>query len=129
MHEPPQADFAIPDVDALHAETAMPSAPAEPSGPTGKVGAMLERHRDALMAIEGVVMVGEGQDEVGHDAIVVGVKQHHQLATLPKSIEGVRIVGMVIGEVDALGGGGPDSASPRPSRSSKRSTRRLAERD
>jgi hypothetical protein len=106
MQEPPQPDFAIPDVDELKDATARPAAPEAPSGPVSQVGAVLERQRDVLMAIEGVVMVGQGQDEVGRDAIVVGVKQHHQLRVLPPSVEGVRVVGIVIGEVDALGAQG-----------------------
>ena len=106
MQEPPPPDFAIPDVDELQKDTAHPGSPVEPGAPASQVAAVLERQRDALMAIEGVVMVGEGQDEVGRDAIVVGVKQHHQLRALPPSVEGVRVVGIVIGEVDALGAPG-----------------------
>jgi hypothetical protein len=103
MQEQSQSDFAIPDVDALESDTLAPNAPEAPSGAVSQVSAVLERQRDALMAIEGVVMVGQGQDEVGRDAIVIGVKQHHHLRTLPQSVEGVRAVGVVIGEVDALG--------------------------
>lgn len=106
MQESPEGIFAIPDADALQADTVAPVEPEASSGAPSKVGAALERQRDTLMTIEGVVMVGEGQDEIGRDAIVIGVKQHHQLKTLPQSVEGIRVVGIVIGEVDALGSPG-----------------------
>jgi hypothetical protein len=109
MSEPPQPDFAIPDPEALQGEAGAPGAPAGPEAPSA-FGAVLERQRVALMATEGVVMVGEGQDAIGGPAILVGVKEHHQLATLPKAVDGVPVVGIVIGEVDALGGAG---ATPR----------------
>jgi len=58
------------------------------------------------MGIEGVVMVGEGADELGRPAIVVGVKERHQLKAVPRVLEGMPVVVWVIGEVDALGRGG-----------------------
>ena len=93
----------FPTSDDLHGRDRRRARREFPRGPGSGVDAVLERQRDALMAIEGVVMVGEGQDEIGRDAIVVGVKQHHQLKALPRAVEDVRVVGMVIGEVDALG--------------------------
>ena len=50
-----------------------------------------------------VLMVGEGEDEIGRPAIVVGVKSRQQLAGVPRQVEGVRVMGWVVGEVDALG--------------------------
>jgi hypothetical protein len=123
MPEPPQSDFALPDPDALREEQAGQGAAESPSGAGSGVESVLDRHRDRLMALDGVVMVGEGQDEVGRDAIVVGVKQHHQLKTLPPSLDGVRVVGMVIGEVDALaapGGRKPTGGSTPPRTRSRR---------
>jgi hypothetical protein len=111
MQEPPEG-FAIPDVEALRGDAPAPVAPQAGGVGAGRVAAVLERQHDRLMAIEGVVMVGQGQDEVGRDAIVVGVRQHHQLKALPPAVEGVRVVGMVIGEVDALGGAGALPGSP-----------------
>ena len=116
MPEPPQSEFAIPDPDALREERAGPGAADVSSGAGSGVQGVLDRHRDTLMALDGVVMVGEGQDEVGRDAIVVGVKQHHQLKSLPPALDGVKVVGMVIGEVDALaapGGKKPSGGSSR----------------
>lgn len=118
MPEPVPQEFAIPDIGALEAEAApRPAAPAAaPAAPpgtgAGPVAAVLERQRAALMALDGVVMVGEGQDEVGREAIVVGVKRHDQLAGLPRSLDGVRVMGLVIGEVDALSTGSPPPAPP-----------------
>jgi hypothetical protein len=42
------------------------------------------------MAIEGVVMVGEGQDEIGGPAIIVGVKRSDHLRRVPRSVGACR---------------------------------------
>lgn len=93
----PVEGFALPDPDLLRE-----SAPSASGG--SNVGQVLERQHDALMGLPGVVMIGEGQDEVGRPAIVVGVKEAHHLKSLPHTMGSVRVVGMVIGEVDALAG-------------------------
>jgi hypothetical protein len=89
--------FSVPDPEALQSEAAAQSAKAE-----DRINVVLESSRDALMQIRGVVMVGEGQDEVGQPAIVVGVKDQHSMQSIPKTVDGIRIVTTVIGEVDAL---------------------------
>lgn len=93
-------DFAHPDFDALANETAAVGA-ASDSAPSG-AGAALAAHHDRLLAMTGVVMVGEGADEIGGPAIVVGVLRPDQLASLPESLDGVPVRGSVIGPVDAL---------------------------
>jgi len=104
--------FVAPDAAALAEEAAaLDSAhsPAQgtvasespPGGAAGRAWSVLERRREELMAIEGVVMVGIGSDAIGDDAIVVGVKRPDQLRNLPSSIDGVPLQPQLIGEVDA----------------------------
>jgi|ERR1700730_7737542 hypothetical protein len=68
----------------------------------GAVAEVLRKYTDRLMAMEGVVMVAQGEDEVGRDCIIVGVKTAKYLHTISKTIEGVHVHARVIGEVDAL---------------------------
>lgn len=96
----PKSEFEPPDLAALTGET-LPAS-HEAAGGDSQVSRVLGEQTDALMQREGVVMVGEGQDDVGRPAIVIGVKQRHQLASLPRSIDGVPVTGWVVGEVDAL---------------------------
>ncbi len=97
----PKSEFEPPDLAALTGGA--PAAGNEAAaGGDAEVSRVLGQQTDALMKREGVVMVGEGQDEVGRPAIVIGVKQRHQLASLPRSIDGVPVTGWVVGEVDAL---------------------------
>jgi hypothetical protein len=65
----------------------------------GALAEVLRKYTDRLMAIEGVVMVAQGKDEVGHDCIIVGVKAAEYLDKIPKMIEGVPVHATVIGEV------------------------------
>ncbi len=86
------SSFLPPDLNALSIENS-----SEESG----VGETLSTHLDALMAIPGVVMVGETLDPIGRPAILVGVKTAGHLSRLPSVLDGVPIVTQVIGEVDA----------------------------
>ncbi|TAJ88825.1 hypothetical protein [Reyranella sp.] len=102
MAQSPKQEFALPDPEALQRDDARRKEPAEQSA-EGSVAEVLARNHDQLMQGDGVVMVGEGEDEIGRPAIVVGVKSRQQLAGVPRQIEGVRVMGWVVGEVDALG--------------------------
>ena len=102
MSNPREQQFSIPDPAQLEAE--MAPASAESSGSDNPVALVLDRHRDRLMSMDGVVMVGEGADELGRPAIVVGVKERHHLKAVPRNVEGVPVIVSVIGEVDALKG-------------------------
>jgi hypothetical protein len=96
--------FSTPDPAALLGEpqpiVAESSAPAK-SG-DGKAERVLARESARLFGLPGVVMVGLGRDEIGDDAIVVGVKEAGHVAQMPREIDGVRVMTTVIGEVDAL---------------------------
>jgi hypothetical protein len=99
----PKNEFEPPDIGALAGEGGHEAAGIGQGESDPAVAAVLARETDALMKIDGVVMVGEGLDDAGQPAIVVGVKQRHQLSGLPRTVGGVRVTGWVIGEVDALG--------------------------
>ncbi|MEQ1930888.1 MAG: hypothetical protein ABL957_10185 [Parvularculaceae bacterium] len=89
--------FLPPDPQALRAS----GGGAEPQGTPPRAAEALQKHHDALMGREGVVMIGETMDEVGRPAILIGVKTRKHLRNLPKDIDGVPVVAEVIGDVDA----------------------------
>lgn len=100
-------EFAIPDPAALLGEAAAgEESAAAGTDAAAPAMAVLSRHHDSLMALEGVVMVGVGQNEIGDPAIVVGVKRADQLKSIPATLEGVAVRPQVVGEVDAYAGGG-----------------------
>lgn len=68
----------------------------------GAVAEILRKHIEELMAMEGVVMVGQGKDKIGRDCIIVGVKAAQYLDKIPKMIEGVPVHATVIGDVEPL---------------------------
>jgi hypothetical protein len=74
----------------------------EQGASSGEVAEVLRKHTDELMAMEGVVMVAQGKDEIGRDRIIVGVKAAQYLDKIPKMIEGVPVHATVIGEVEPL---------------------------
>jgi hypothetical protein len=74
----------------------------EQDASSGAVAEVLRKHTEELMAMEGVVMVGQGKDEIGRDCIIVGVKAAQYLDKIPKMIEGVPVHVKVIGEVEPL---------------------------
>jgi hypothetical protein len=59
-----------------------------------------EPHND-LMSIAGVVMVGEGLDDAGRPAFIVGVRSEGDLPRVPASCAGRAVLKHVIGEVFA----------------------------
>jgi hypothetical protein len=96
--------FSTPDPAALlgDPQPVVADAPAPADSAGGKAARVLSRESARLFGFDGVVMVGLGRDEIGNDAIVVGVKQDSDVAQLPREIDGVRVMTTVIGEVDAL---------------------------
>jgi hypothetical protein len=63
---------------------------------------VLNRHRDALMAIEGVQGVGVTRDRIGNDAVVVYVRDQGVADSVPRSLDGVSVQIEVTGHIDAL---------------------------
>ncbi len=98
MPQKPEPPFEIPNLEKLD-ETAEVPYREQGASPVAEV---LRRHTDRLMALQGVVMVGQGKDEIGRDCITVGVKTARYLDKIPATIEGVPTCVSVIGEVDAL---------------------------
>jgi len=90
-------DFLPPDINALTDQPAAISADAQPT----RASRVLDAQRDRLMALSGVVAVGETLDATGREAILIGVKTARSLARLPREVDGVPVVSQVIGEVDA----------------------------
>lgn len=97
MAIPVNGVFLPPSAEVLAAE---PNSCASSEAIT-KAGRVLSLHHDNLMALPGVVMVGESLNAIGQPAILVGVKTRGDLAGLPKAIDGVPVMAEVIGEVDA----------------------------
>jgi hypothetical protein len=94
--------FTIPDPAELQRDLPK-GTKAEDLSASSSVGRILKRHQERLMRLDGVVMVGEGEDQIGRPAIVIGVRQRHHLKRIPAQVDGVAVVASVIGEVDALG--------------------------
>lgn len=90
--------FSIPDISQLDAG-ADATNPSNPAYPPERA---LSGVHDMLMGLPGVVMVGQGMDEIGNPALIVGVKSRADLARIPSEAAGLPIVAQVIGEVDAL---------------------------
>jgi len=100
MPQNSEPHFEIPDPDRPQPETAA-IAYHDQGAAFGALAEILARHTDRLMAMEGVVMVAQGQDEVGRDCITVGVRSAQYLDRIPREIEGVPTRATVIGEVIA----------------------------
>jgi len=90
-------DFLPPDPAALGATTS--DGGNEPA--RGSASATVTAHTERLMALPGVVVVGETRDATGQPAVLVGVKTSRALAKVPTQIDGVPVVTQVVGEIDA----------------------------
>jgi hypothetical protein len=101
MSQNPEPRFEIPNLQRPEVETVAVSY-QEQGASYSALAEILRRHTDRLMAMEGVVTVGQGQDEIGRDCITVGVKTARYLDKIPKTIDGVSVCATVVGEVDAL---------------------------
>jgi hypothetical protein len=69
---------------------------------TGGIAAVRDRHEAALFAIPGVTHVGIGQGLTGEDAINIGVLDPSVGARIPRVLDGVPVLVIVTGHVDAL---------------------------
>lgn len=105
MSEPNK--FSEPDLSQLAGDPA-PVSPDDAGPDMAEGSAGFRRAHDKLVGLPGVVMVGEGRDEIGNTAIHVGVRTAGDLANIPKVLDGLPVVAQVIGEVDALPATRPD---------------------
>ena len=68
---------------------------------SGLQAAVAEASR-MLMHLKGVQGMGETKTSSGNDAIVVYVDSEHLLAQLPRSVQGIAVIGEVTGEIRPL---------------------------
>jgi hypothetical protein len=94
--------FSVPsDRPDDREEAAMPYR----SGSEASSADTLTRERQStLMAIEGVEGVGTGQDAIGHEAIVVYVRDQEAAKRVPAILDGMKIIVQITGPIDALKG-------------------------
>jgi len=95
-HDPGKA-FESPCLEQLlkgQVETSQPQA-------TTPVSEIIARHHDALMALKGVNMLGEGLDAQGQPAIIIGVEADSDSSGIPSQVESVPIIVQVTGKIIA----------------------------
>lgn len=68
----------------------------------GTLQQTLANHEAVLLAVPGVTSVAIGFGPAGQEALTVGVVDAGVAAALPSEIDGIPVVVMVTGEVDAL---------------------------
>lgn len=95
-------EWEMPDPSSL-STAGNPSATAAAREDTaGEASRVLEQERDRLMRLPGVTMVGETRDALGRSAIMIGVRAASDQRALPEAVDGIPVVTVVTGEVDAL---------------------------
>lgn len=92
-HQAGEPDFTEPG----HAgeQAAMPWAPDRPWSAT-PLDSAIERHRDQLLAIDGVHGISHGRTAIGDDAIRIDVEREAIRQQLPTEIEGYPVEVVVI---------------------------------
>jgi hypothetical protein len=75
--------------------------PGDPA-PSGQAETVRRRHEASLLAIPGVTMVSVGQGPIGEPAIRIGVRDASVLPRLPATLDGLPVVPVVTGPIDAL---------------------------
>ena len=65
------------------------------------IAAVRDRHESELMAIDGVVGVALGRNEIGDDAILVYLRDPSVRERLPRTLEDVPVQTEVTGPIDA----------------------------
>ncbi len=76
-------------------QAAIPFAPA-PLGPPTAMDAVLERSRQRLLTIQGVVGVGQGRTAIGDDAILAFVDNQGVGSKVPRELEGYPVEVIVV---------------------------------
>lgn len=95
-------DWAMPDPASLSTRGSRATAEAGRDADSGDAARVLEQERDRLMRLQGVTMVGETRDALGRSAIMIGVRSAADQRAIPEAIDGIPVVIVVTGEVDAL---------------------------
>jgi hypothetical protein len=89
-----------PESNAFTEEAAVPYHP-EPIEYTSPIAQVKQRNEMRLMAIEGVVGVGLQPDELGHQSIVVFLRDRSVQSQIPTALEGFPVTVQVTGEFQA----------------------------
>jgi hypothetical protein len=89
--------------DAPENAVTPPYSPDPGPPPTG-VQAAVDRHRDELLAIDGIVAVSVGRTPVGDDGVIVYADRPTLEAAVPEEVEGYAVqIEVVPGGFDAWG--------------------------
>jgi hypothetical protein len=91
--------FEAPSMEALRQEQIVVGSGLKPG--SSRLESVRARHESKLLGIAGVTGVGVGQDELGRPALTVYVEDEGVVGRLPGTVDGVRVVGMVTGPIDA----------------------------
>ncbi|HKG93529.1 MAG TPA: hypothetical protein VKA84_16595 [Gemmatimonadaceae bacterium] len=78
-----------------------PAGAAEAADPATGIDRVRARHESRLLSMDGVVGVGLGRTSAGADVILVYVRDRAACDTLPGSLDGVPIEGIVTGTIRA----------------------------
>lgn len=69
--------------------------------PQSEIERVRIKHEAALLAIDGVVGIGIGSNEIGDDAIVVYLRDKQTQSSIPDELEGFPVQTEITGEFDA----------------------------
>lgn len=95
-------EWEMPDPASLSTAGATGAAAASAGEAPGAAARVLDQERNRLMRLPGVTMVGETRDALGRAAIMIGVRTAGDQRALPEAVDGIPVVTVVTGEVDAL---------------------------
>lgn len=73
------------------------------NAPQGGIEAVVAKHEQELLAIQGVTSVGIGFGPAGREVLALGVIDAGVAASLPPQIDGIPVRVFVTGEIEALG--------------------------
>lgn len=76
-------------------EAAVPYNPV-PQAPRTPIEGVIQRHRDSLVAIDGVVGVGHGQTGIGRSAVMLYALKASVADRAPKELEGYPVEVVVV---------------------------------
>jgi hypothetical protein len=82
-------------------EAAMPYNPGDDPETQDGLAAVISRHEQELLPVDGVEGIGAGRDAAGHDALVVYVRDESVASAVPEKIEGFPVAIVVTGKISA----------------------------